>query len=440
VAALAAMGALMGPILAGSNLKAFIPIGDRQSLNLALPGAGDVHVAQPDRDSPFGASGYVSETGGMGPEPAAPPPALEHGGTRVSLPNGAHGIPAIALDAYRRAEGSLGASDPACGLSWWVLAAIGRIESGHARGGELDAAGNALEPILGPELSGGPGIAAIRDTDGGRLDGDSVWDRAVGPMQFIPSVWARYRPDGNGDGISSPHNMYDAALGAARYLCAGGGNLRDPDQLAAAVFRYNHSDSYVSTVLLWARIYSDGVTPLPFRVPPGQSGDISLVAAQLPPASPPGPGNANPPAAADPPPADNGGCGCGHPYPPPSPPPTEPPAPVPPPTEPPSPMPPPTNPPSPVPPPVIPPPVPPQPPGPPLISGEVGVTIPPGSPGCTNPTPPLLTVGLGVNLNPILGLSVGVNLGGGACTPSPNPAPTPTPTRAPIPTVVPLLP
>lgn len=123
------------------------------------------------------------------------------------------------LAAYRRAEQAVGASDPRCGLRWQLLAAIGKVESGQARGGQVDAAGTTLRPILGPVLDGN-GFANISDTDGGAYDGDARYDRAVGPMQFIPSTWAAWGQDGNGDGKRDPGNVYDAALAAGRYLCS----------------------------------------------------------------------------------------------------------------------------------------------------------------------------------------------------------------------------
>src|SRR3546814_20580862 len=57
---------------------------------------------------------------------------------------------------------------------------------------------------------------------GGRWDGDARWDRAVGPMQFIPGTWKSFGVDGSGDGLADPNNVFDAATAAARYLCHGG--------------------------------------------------------------------------------------------------------------------------------------------------------------------------------------------------------------------------
>ncbi len=208
------------------------------------------------------------------------------------LPPGPLGIPGVVLGAYQRAEQTLAASRPGCHLSWSVLAGIGRIESGHARGGRLDAAGNTLGPILGPPLDGSPGVAAIPDTDRGVLDQDTIWDRAVGPMQFIPTSWRSFGLDGNGDGVASPHNIYDATIAAGRYLCAGGSDLSDPVQLRAAVFRYNHSASYVTIVLRWAQAYLTGVTPTtpapgPIPPDPNGNGDAAILAGAAPPAPAP---------------------------------------------------------------------------------------------------------------------------------------------------------
>ncbi|MDT8911394.1 lytic transglycosylase domain-containing protein [Amycolatopsis sp. PS_44_ISF1] len=211
------------------------------------------------------------------------------------LPNGPLGIPVTALAAYRNAAGVLGREQPGCHIDWALIASIGRIESNHARGGYLDAAGNTLEPILGPELNGTGPYAAIPDTDHGLLDRDTVWDRAVGPAQFIPATWRAYASDGNGDGIADPNNIFDSSLATGRYLCSGGLDLANPDQLRTAIYRYNNSDAYVNTVVLWAEAYRNGVAPTPdSQVPVGAP---NAAAVPAPPAVPPPPVPPSSPAA-----------------------------------------------------------------------------------------------------------------------------------------------
>jgi hypothetical protein len=94
-------------------------------------------------------------------------------------------------------------------------------------------------------------MGALFLRDAGRLDGDARWDRAVGPMQFLPSTWAAYGSDGDGDGLSDVMNPADAMQGAARLLCANGG--ADTGRLPSAIWNYNHSDDYVRQVLALAR-------------------------------------------------------------------------------------------------------------------------------------------------------------------------------------------
>ena len=170
-------------------------------------------------------------------------------------------LPARVLLAYRNAAAGLRSSDPSCHLSWSLLAGIGQVESGQAYGGAVDRQGRTLVPILGPVLDGTGDVAAIADTDGGHWDGDSTWDRAVGPMQFIPSSWAIWGRDGDGSGAANPSDVDDAALAAASYLCAGGGDLRTEKDRRSAVFSYNHSWDYVALVLAWADAYATG-TPV----------------------------------------------------------------------------------------------------------------------------------------------------------------------------------
>jgi hypothetical protein len=147
--------------------------------------------------------------------------------------------------AYTSAAQKLSAR---CHLPYMLLAAINEVESSSLRGRRLDARHRVVPPVIGPALDGGR-FAAIADTDGGRLDADPVWDRAVGPMQFIPATWRIWGADGNGDGVADPQNVDDATLAAGRYLCAGGRDLSRRSGMTAAILSYNHSQRYLTTVL-----------------------------------------------------------------------------------------------------------------------------------------------------------------------------------------------
>jgi membrane-bound lytic murein transglycosylase B len=187
----------------------------------------------------------------------------------------ADGIPATALLAYRQAAEREQSRTPDCGLSWPLLAAIGRVESDHGRfaGAVLHTDGLSSPPVIGIPLDG-HGTALIRDTDGGRLDGDRTYDRAVGPMQFIPSTWAGYGVDADRDGTANPFDIFDAAAAAADYLCAAGGDLTTLDGQRRAVLAYNHSDAYLATVLSLETVYARGVPGLTVPVLPGDPGPI----------------------------------------------------------------------------------------------------------------------------------------------------------------------
>lgn len=262
--------------LAGIAVAA-LTVGVTAGLSVAGPGAAPEPVALAT-DLPVGTAGILAPQPRLTraphaytpPAPVAfglPPAVAERLAdplTPIPVTIGALGIPDLVLGAYRSAETTLAAEQPGCGVSWHLLAGIGRIESGHAGGGRTDAAGTTVTPILGPRLDGSlAGNTVISDTDGGAVDGDPVHDRAVGPMQFIPGTWARYAADGNDDGRADPNNVFDAALAAARYLCSGGLNLREPDQQMRAVLRYNNSAAYASTVLSWSAAYAAGGTPTP---------------------------------------------------------------------------------------------------------------------------------------------------------------------------------
>jgi murein DD-endopeptidase MepM/ murein hydrolase activator NlpD len=100
------------------------------------------------------------------------------------------------------------------GIPWQVLAAINEIETDYGRNLSISSAG------------------------------------ALGWMQFIPSSWATYGVDANGDGKKDPYNPVDAIFAAARYLRAAGGNKN----INQAIFAYNHADWYVQSVLLRAKL------------------------------------------------------------------------------------------------------------------------------------------------------------------------------------------
>ena len=168
------------------------------------------------------------------------------------------GIPATAMDAYQHASASPDAVD--CGLRWQVLAAIGRVESNHASDRTIDEDGTVTPTILGPVLDGTNGTARVGDTDDGALDTDPDHDRAVGPMQFLPGSWSAFGGDGNEDGRADPNNLYDAAVGAVRHLCESGESLADRAALADALRSYNHSDTYVQTVLGWVDYYDQAAS------------------------------------------------------------------------------------------------------------------------------------------------------------------------------------
>jgi cell wall-associated NlpC family hydrolase len=127
------------------------------------------------------------------------------------------GIPAAALLAYTRAA----AACPR--LSWTVLAGIGEVESDHGR--------SAL-----------PGVHAGANPSG-----------AEGPMQMLPATFEAYAVGGPGH-LPDPYDLVDAALAAARLLCADGGG--DPARLAQALYAYNHDAAYVADVLAWAARYA----------------------------------------------------------------------------------------------------------------------------------------------------------------------------------------
>ncbi len=259
-----------------------------------LTGSGASPAVVPAAGSPVGAGDVVAPVDPLHqelrlstvtPQPIEPPTTLvwkadKNREVRVDGPRGSrvwtasalasHDLPQAALSAYQHAASVMASADPSCQLPWTLLAGIGRVESDHGRyGGSVLASDGVSRPeIIGVPLNGKGPVAAIHDTDNGRLDGDKVWDRAVGPMQFIPSTWAWAGRDGDGDGKKNPHDIDDTALAAAYYLCSGSGSMLDDASAQAAIFRYNPSDYYVALVQAFERGYRTGTFVIPSPPPP----------------------------------------------------------------------------------------------------------------------------------------------------------------------------
>jgi membrane-bound lytic murein transglycosylase B len=239
---------------------------------LALLSAGwTASLASPTTASASGADGRLPD-GTEIPREAVEAPAsvTQPGVIAPGVPKGsadavvsgasANGIPAAALSAYQRAAQVIQGADQSCRLDWTLIAAIGRVESDHGRYGNntLSDSGVSRPGIYGIPLDGRSGTTQIDDTDAGELDDDPVFDRAVGPMQFIPSTWSVVGVDGDGDGVRNPQDIDDAALATAVYLCSGDEDLSTTSGQRAAVYRYNHSQRYVDLVLAIMRAYADG--------------------------------------------------------------------------------------------------------------------------------------------------------------------------------------
>ena len=171
-------------------------------------------------------------------------------GTRV-------GIPVVAVQAYGYAELVAARTAPNCHLSWTTIAAIALVESGHgsANGAVLGADGSVQPAIYGLPLDGKGGRSLIRDTDQGAVDGDATYDRAIGPLQFLPATWKEMMVDADNSGAADPHDIDDASLAAALYLCKGGRDLAKADAWWAAILSYNALRPYAQKVFDAANSY-----------------------------------------------------------------------------------------------------------------------------------------------------------------------------------------
>ena len=213
------------------------------------PGPGGPGRTPVDRDSPPPAAATLPD----GTDPVAWAGATAPGAD----------IPERTLQAYANAELRQRERTPECRVGWATLAGIGRIESRHGtlRDAQVLPDGRVQPPVVGIPLDGTNGTRLVPDTDGGRLDGDPDLDRAVGPMQFLPETWERHGADGNGDGVADPHQIDDAALAAAGYLCSGDRDVTDAGDWWDGVLAYNASGEYARDVWSAAAEYAARTAP-----------------------------------------------------------------------------------------------------------------------------------------------------------------------------------
>jgi cell wall-associated NlpC family hydrolase len=130
------------------------------------------------------------------------------------------------------------------GLSWTILAGIGKVESDHGR-----------SPL--------PGVAPGTANAAG----------AGGPMQFLAPTFAAVTathpiPPG-GANPPSLYNPHDAIYAAADYLCDNG--ARNATNISGALWTYNHSQAYVSRVLAQADRYYQAAVTAPNPTEPSQT-------------------------------------------------------------------------------------------------------------------------------------------------------------------------
>jgi membrane-bound lytic murein transglycosylase B len=167
----------------------------------------------------------------------------------LSATSTATGIPPRALAAYAGAVLAKAKDGSHCQIAWNTIAAIGYAESRHGTfGGATIADDGTVSPaIYGVPLAGGD-TEYIADTDGGELDGDAEFDRAIGPMQLIPQTWRNWHVDASGDGKKDPQNIDDAALATVNYLCRSSKDLTSEAGWRTAVASYNSAPAYIALV------------------------------------------------------------------------------------------------------------------------------------------------------------------------------------------------
>jgi membrane-bound lytic murein transglycosylase B len=269
--AVVSSGALASASLMAAVLTTLAALAPERGLAASAPVVMAAPAARPDVPEPAAGPADLSPAAPItGAAPAVavpvqiPASAIPAGGPQLAYSAWASrlswvtGIPVRALEAYAYAHAVLATSRPGCQLSWTTLAGIAAVESQHGTigGRTLLADGRPSAPIIGIALNGANGTRAIAATDAGRLTGDKTWERAVGPFQFIPSAWAIWRTDAHGDGMTDPQNIDNAALAAAKYLCADNHNLASGQDWLRAILSYNNSLDYARTVYGYAQAYA----------------------------------------------------------------------------------------------------------------------------------------------------------------------------------------
>ncbi|MEU1887781.1 lytic murein transglycosylase [Micromonospora rifamycinica] len=261
VAATAAVGAVVVP----NAVRAPRPVAvDETAVGSGAPTGGATPVpVVPGATVPTPPLGSLPPGGTVPTGPTGPPGPTVGGRPADALGDWARvtgskvGISPIAMQAYGYAELVLAQTNRSCQLSWTTLAAIGYVESRHgqANGATLGPDGRAVPEIIGDPLDGKGGRSLIRDTDGGLFDRDTVYDRAIGPMQFIPTTWEQVGADADNDGRKDPHDLDDTALAAGNYLCQGGRNMTIPGDWWGAILSYNDVRRYAQDVFDKAQEY-----------------------------------------------------------------------------------------------------------------------------------------------------------------------------------------
>jgi membrane-bound lytic murein transglycosylase B len=158
-------------------------------------------------------------------------------------------------------RGVLGQIETAFGVEKEILISIFRIETNFGRvKGNVPIFNSLLTLILvenrrsawaEEELANL--LFMCRDTQQDPLEIKGSWAGAFGLPQFVPSSYRKYGVDGNGDGAIDLNNRADALASMANYLKAFGWASDDPAAKKKAIYAYNHCDSYVQAVLIYAR-------------------------------------------------------------------------------------------------------------------------------------------------------------------------------------------